>query len=121
MTAWQLVGGARTRLAWQVGFDPSGAVVQASGFSAGLEEVPGYPVVGAATRGRALAEPAVVGLAGATSDRGRRSESPTPSASPSRRPPAPDRPVMTVPVSEVTVSERRPSAWPSTGSPTAAC
>ena len=47
--AWQLVGEERTQLAWQVAFDPDGNVLTASGFSAGIEAVPGYAVVGAAT------------------------------------------------------------------------
>ena len=49
VTAWQTVAGARTSLAWQIGFAPDGAIMRAYGFSAGLHEVPGYPVVGART------------------------------------------------------------------------
>lgn len=47
--AWQLVDEERTQLAWQLAIDPEGNVLQASGFSAGIEAVPGYDVVGAAT------------------------------------------------------------------------
>ncbi|MBI1351566.1 MAG: hypothetical protein GC156_10640 [Actinomycetales bacterium] len=49
VTAWQLVADQRTQLRWLVAFDPKGAVVEASGFSAGLDPVASYPVVGAAT------------------------------------------------------------------------
>jgi hypothetical protein len=57
VTAWQLVKGARTQLAWRIGFGKAGAIVSASGFAAGLIEVPGYPVVGAATAVRRAALP----------------------------------------------------------------
>jgi hypothetical protein len=82
--AWQLVGEERTQLAWQMAFDPDGNVLSASGFSAGVEAVPGYAVVGAATAvqrsntapwwvlGPSLVEPAATGPDGAV----------TPSASP---------------------------------------
>lgn len=49
VTAWQTVARARTSLSWQLGFAPDGTVVSATGFSAGLHQVPGYPVVGART------------------------------------------------------------------------
>ena len=49
VTAWQTVDRARTSLSWKVGLDPAGTIVSASGFSAGLRQVPGYPVVGART------------------------------------------------------------------------
>lgn len=99
VTAWQLVGRQRTELGWQVAFDPSGAVLRASGFSAGLEEVPGYPVLGAASAiARSASLPwSLLGAAPAGA----------PEASPS--PPAPPitpltRPGITVPVSKVTVT-----------------
>jgi len=57
VTAWQVVSGARTALSWTVVFGDQGAVVSASGFAAGIEEVPGYPVVGAATAVRRAALP----------------------------------------------------------------
>jgi hypothetical protein len=100
VTAWQLVGGQRTDLAWRVAFDPSGAVVQASGFSAGLEEVPGYPVVGAAS---AVARSAALpwSLLGAVP-----ALTPDPTATASATPLTPlALPGITVPVSEVTVIE----------------
>ncbi len=49
VTAWQTVGRARTSLSWQIAFAPDGGILSARGFSAGLHEVPGYPVVGART------------------------------------------------------------------------
>jgi len=121
--AWQLVSGQRTQLSWQLSFDPDGAVVEASGFSAGLEQVPDYPVVGAATAvsrlGAApwwtLAPTRVAGPAG-TEDTAPPAEDSVPSASASVAPstsPAPspsasastaaDRPSLVVPVADVTV------------------
>lgn len=47
-TAWQRVDGSRTQLSWNFTFgekDP----IWASGFAAGLEQIPGYPIVGART------------------------------------------------------------------------
>ena len=100
VTAWQLVGGQRTELGWQVAFDPSGAVVQASGFSAGLEEVPGYPVLGAASAiARSTSQP--WSILGASPARVPEAE-PSPSAPP-LTPLA--LPGITVPVSKVTVTE----------------
>jgi hypothetical protein len=55
--AWQKLADARTQLAWRVGFGRAGSVVSASGFSAGLVEIPGYPIVGAATAVRRAALP----------------------------------------------------------------
>lgn len=103
VTAWQVVGGQRTQLGWQVAFDPIGTVVQASGFSAGLEEVPGYPVVGAATAvKRSGTLPwTIVGASPAGP-----ADAAEPAASPSASPPATlDRPGVSVPVSEVTVTD----------------
>ncbi len=100
VTAWQLVGGQRTELGWQVAFDPSGAVVQASGFSAGLEEVPGYPVLGAASAiARSASQP--WSLVGATPARAPEA---VPSPSPSPLTPL-ARPGISVPVTEVTVTD----------------
>lgn len=48
VTGWQLVAGQRSTLAWTVTVGRSGSVVAATGFAAGLQEVPGYRVVGAA-------------------------------------------------------------------------
>ena len=100
VTAWQLVAGARTHLAWEIGFDPAGAVIRASGFSAGLEEVPGYPVVGARAAversgqsGWSAMGPTLIAPGG----------EPVASASPSASPPS-DRPAMSVPVTQVTVT-----------------
>jgi hypothetical protein len=100
VSAWQLVSGQRTELGWQVAYDPSGAVVQASGFSAGLEEVPGYPVLGAAS---AVARSSTLpwSLVGATPARAPET-APSTSASP-LTPLA--LPGITVPVSEVTVTD----------------
>jgi hypothetical protein len=99
VTAWQLVSGQRTELGWQVAFDPSGAVVQASGFSAGLEEVPGYPVVGASSAiERSTSQPwSLV--------RAMPAQAPDAAPSPSASPLTPlALPGITVPVSEVTVT-----------------
>jgi hypothetical protein len=122
--AWQLVSGQRTQLSWQLSFDPDGAVVEASGFSAGLEPVPDYPVVGAATAGTRLGsapwwalaptrvasttveEPSVEPVSptdsASASPAASGSASPTPTPSPS---PTSDRPVLEVPVAEVTVTD----------------
>jgi len=48
VTGWQLVAQQRTTLSWTVTVGRSGSVVSATGFAAGLQEVPGYRVVGAA-------------------------------------------------------------------------
>lgn len=100
-TAWQLVAGERTQLSWQLAFDASGAVVQASGFSAGIEEVPGYPVVGAVTAvTRSATSPwSAVGptpVSGPTATDASASPSPSPSA---------DKPGVAVPVTEAVVTE----------------
>ena len=100
VTAWQLVGEQRTELGWQVAYDPSGAVVQASGFSAGLEEVPGYPVLGAASAiARSTSQPwSILGASPA--------QAPEASTSPSAPPLTPlALPGITVPVSKVLVTE----------------
>jgi len=47
-TAWQTVEGARTQLSWSMSFDGVGPL-WANGFSAGLQRVPDYPIVGART------------------------------------------------------------------------
>ena len=49
VSAWQLVGDQRTQLGWRLVFDADGSVLAASGFSSGLQGVPDYPVVGAAS------------------------------------------------------------------------
>ena len=102
VTAWQLVAGARTQLSWTIGFDPAGAIVQASGFSAGFEEVPSYPVVGAATAVNRAALPgwSSVGPTLIRAPEASDAPSPSPSQSPSTLP----RPVLAIPVSDVTVS-----------------
>lgn len=106
--AWQLVGGSRTQLSWQVAFDPSGDLVQASGFSAGIEEVPGYPVLGAAsavTRSTSspwsAIGPTFISGPAATGPPASPGPSPRPSATPS----ALDRPAVTVPVTTATVAD----------------
>jgi len=48
VNAWQVVADQRTQLGWRLLIDGTGRVVQASGFSSGLESIPSYPVVGAA-------------------------------------------------------------------------
>ena len=100
VTAWQLVAGARTQLAWRVGFDPAGAVTEASGFSAGFEQVPEYSVVGAATAVQRSGEPAWTAIPP------RLISAPlveTPAATPSAGPSS-DLPGLTVPVIDVTVT-----------------
>jgi len=49
VNAWQMVGEQRTQLGWSLIFDTDSTILRASGFSSGLEGVPDYPVVGAAT------------------------------------------------------------------------
>jgi hypothetical protein len=101
VTAWQLVKGARTQLAWRIGFGKGGAIVSASGFAAGLIEVPGYPVVGAATAVRRAALPtwATLGPTAvplATTDA---TATPTPQATS-----IPRRPALHVPLQSVVVN-----------------
>lgn len=48
VTAWQRVDGQRTQLSWSFTFAGE-TVAWASGFAAGLEQVPSYPIVGART------------------------------------------------------------------------
>lgn len=113
VTAWQLVDGARSYLAWRVAFGQNDAVVAASGFSAGLEEVPGYPVVGAASAVRRAALPtwAVLGptpilAAAATEDEEAADATPTPTPTATDAPgtdPQP-RPSLTVEMSDVVVT-----------------
>jgi len=49
VSAWQLVDEQRTQLGWRLVFESDGTVLKASGFSSGLEAVPDYPIVGAAS------------------------------------------------------------------------
>jgi hypothetical protein len=107
VTAWQVVAGERSQLSWQLAFNPDGGVVRASGFSAGLEPVPGYPVVGAATAVNRSVQPpwsAVpatlidVPAADQTAD-----GAATPSSSPSSS--SADRPAVEVTVAEATVTD----------------
>ncbi|MHC8497215.1 MAG: hypothetical protein ACYYNF_09560 [Actinomycetes bacterium] len=45
-TAWQTIDGARTQLSWTFNFDAQGPL-WVSGFAAGLEMIPDYPIIGA--------------------------------------------------------------------------
>jgi hypothetical protein len=56
VTGWQTVEGARTQLNWSVSFDGVGPL-WANGFSAGLEQVPNYPIIGARTAVERSQEP----------------------------------------------------------------
>ena len=47
VTAWQLLDGQRTALAWTVTAGRSGSVIAATGVAAGLQEIPDVAVVGA--------------------------------------------------------------------------
>ena len=102
VTAWQKVNGARTQLSWTVGLGRAGAVVSASGFAAGLVEIPGYPVVGAATAVRRASLPTWAVLGPRTLDAAQSSAEPTPSARPTLN--ASGRPALRVPMSDVVVT-----------------
>ncbi|MFM1965081.1 MAG: hypothetical protein RL134_806 [Actinomycetota bacterium] len=80
VTAWQRVDGQRTQLSWSFTFAGE-TVAWASGFAAGLEQVPSYPIVGARTAVTRTSDPrfaafgptpldfgGVVPMAGASSD-----------------------------------------------------
>lgn len=101
ITAWQLVTGERTQLSWRVVFDPAGNVVEASGFSAGLEAVPGYPVVGAATAVQRVSTAPWSALGPSPVSGSDVLPSPSPTASATT---VPARPGLTVPLSTVTVT-----------------
>jgi hypothetical protein len=103
VTAWQVVAGARTQLSWQVGFGPTGDLVRAAGFSAGFEEVPGYPVVGAATAVDRAGLPPWSAIGPAAVTPAPPEDDPTPTAS-SPTSAAGERPPLTVPVTYVTVT-----------------
>jgi hypothetical protein len=108
VTAWQLLGESRTQLSWRVTLGPAGDIVRASGFSAGLEEVTGYPVLGAASavRRSALPDWSAIGPAPIFSSAAGSTE-PSPSATPTSSPTVTgpvDRPVLSVPLSQVTVT-----------------
>lgn len=120
VTGWQLVAGSRTSLGWRVSFTPDGAVASASGFSAGLEEVPGYPVVGAATAVRRSMAPgwSSIGPAPVPLPAGVDVE-PDASASPSPRRPAAAGSRRCAWRSRTSRSPAPTSASPSTGSPMA--
>jgi hypothetical protein len=106
VTAWQLLGGARTQLAWRLGFGKAGALVSASGFAAGLVEVPGYPVVGAATAVRRAALPTWATLGPRSLAATGSGATPTASPAASSAPAVDDsgRPVLQVPISDVVVT-----------------
>ncbi len=57
VTAWQLVGGQRTSMAWTFAFSQNGKIQWASGFAADLVEVPAYPIVGARTAIERMKDP----------------------------------------------------------------
>jgi hypothetical protein len=106
VTAWQLLKGARTQLAWRIGFGTSGSVVSASGFAAGLVEVPGYPVVGAATAVRRAGLPTWAELG----PRLLPGPADQVAASTSGRPAVPSttesgRPILQVPMSDVVLTQ----------------
>ena len=102
VTAWQKVNGARTQLSWTVGLGRAGSVVSASGFAAGLVEIPGYPVVGAATAVRRASLPTWAVLGPRALDAAPQSAAPTPSTRPTLN--ASGRPALRVPVSDVVVT-----------------
>jgi hypothetical protein len=106
VTAWQKVNGARTQLAWTVGLGRDGAVVSASGFAAGLVEIPGYPVVGAATAVRRAALPIWATLGPRPLDFGGAAASPSPRPTPTAGSTlnASGRPALRVPVADVVVT-----------------
>ena len=103
VTAWQTVKGARTQLSWVVDVGKDGAIVNASGFAAGLVEVPGYPVVGAATAVRRAALPTWSALGPTPVDGGLLTNA-TPSASAAATLNASKRPALRVPMADVVVT-----------------
>lgn len=109
VTAWQVVSGARTQLSWTVGFGDQGAVVSASGFAAGIEEVPGYPIVGASTAVRRAALPtwAVLGPTPivAASDGALANVTPTATATAASAGGPDGRPSLRVEMSDILVTE----------------
>lgn len=110
VTAWQLVDDSRTGLGWTVGLAGTGSLVSASGFAAGLQEVPGYPVVGATTAVRRAALPtwATVGPTPlgneVTPGDGADPTAQQPGASAPGATGPEGRPALAVPVSDVVVS-----------------
>ena len=106
VTAWQVLNGARTSLAWRLAFGPGGVLLRASGFAAGLVEIPGYPVIGAATAVRRASLPAWAYLgprpADALTTGTAATQSPTPSATPVGT--AIGRPALRVPMSGIVVT-----------------
>lgn len=102
VTAWQLVGGQRTQLGWRVVFGPGAAVVSATGFAAGLEELPDYATIGARTAvERATAPPwSELGPVQVTPPTATPSPSATPSSAATGR-------ALTVAVPRVTVVDSR--------------
>ena len=107
VTAWQLVDDARTGLAWTVGLDGTGVLVSASGMAAGLEAVPGYPVIGAATAVRRSAVPAWSSLAPRPVDAPGPPESvPSPTTATTAPGAGPQgRPALSVPISAISVTD----------------
>ncbi|MDP1876799.1 MAG: hypothetical protein Q8M17_04480 [Actinomycetota bacterium] len=103
--AWHLVDGERSGLSWTIGVGPGGAIVQATGFAAGLQEVPGYPVVGAATAVRRAALPTwqVLGPVPVTGREGGSTPAPASSLPPSAG--GGERPSLQVPMAGIVVTE----------------
>ncbi len=106
VTAWQLVDGSRSHLNWQVVFGNGAAVSGVSGFAASLEEVAGYPVVGAATAVRRSALPtwAVIGPTPVFETVAETEPAVVATATPVRPEPTPDRPALRVPLSGIVVT-----------------
>ena len=107
VTAWQVVSGARTQLSWTAVFGDQGAVVSASGFAAGIEEVPGYPVVGAATAVRRAALPtwAVLGPTPIVSSSDEAPPNGTPAPTATSAVGSDGRPSLRVEMSDILVTE----------------
>ena len=106
VTAWQMLNGARTSLAWRLAFGPGGVLLRASGFAAGLVEIPGYPVIGAATAVRRASLPAWAYVGPRPADalpaETPASTSPSPSATPQST--SIERPALRVPLSGIVIN-----------------
>jgi hypothetical protein len=106
--AWQTINDRRTQLAWRVSIGRRGAITEVSGFAGTLQQVPGYPVLGAASAVRRASQPgwSVFGPTQVTVDFAAQAEASEPeSAFMATSPTFVGRPVAVATVRELVVTE----------------
>jgi hypothetical protein len=106
-TAWQVVNGQRTNMAWSFAYSQTGQLQWASGFAAELVEVPAYPIVGARTAIERMKDPRWNSLLGGGPIYAARDVAVSSAAQPGTSEPVTKdgRPVISMPVSTVVIDK----------------